>query len=150
LFDVAHKYSDRWIPQYRTIDGCVSRWLAAAHATETQAGLKNRLFVKYEELAANPEAVASRVCGFAGIPYCEDMLENRSGSYARIVRDREPHKKNVQEAIASRNGTKFEQLFDAAQRSYIISKLGDWPARLDALCSRAEQTIPKSHSYALS
>jgi hypothetical protein len=139
LFDVAHKYPNRWLPQYRTIDGCIDRWLMSARAVESEAGQKNRLFVEYEDLAARPEIVAARVCRFIGVAYSGDMVEHRNDVFGRIVREREPHKQNVRATIESKNGTKFSELFTPEQQTYILSRLGDWPARLHALCERKAQ-----------
>jgi len=135
MFDVAQKYSERWNPHYRTLDGCINRWLSAARDTAGQSGRDNRLFVAYEELASDPVGVAERVCHFIGIPYVPGMVDNRGSVFDQIVRDREPHKANVQEQIAPRNGTKFGQLFTPEQQAHVMQRLGDWPQRMNQLCA---------------
>lgn len=135
MYDVANHYPDRWRHEYRTVEGCVGRWIASARAAEAQAGRADRLFVAYEQLAADPAATVARVCAFLGLSFEPGMIEQREAAYGRIVHDREPHKQNVREAIASRNGTKFSRLFTPQQQARILAALGDWPARMDALCS---------------
>jgi Sulfotransferase family len=135
LYDVAHKYRNRWNPRYQTLDGCINRWLSAAHDASRQAGRANRLFVAYEELARDPFEVTERVCRFIGVPYLRGMVEARGDAYSHIVRDREPHKRNVQDAIAPRNGTKFHELFTPEQQAHVMSRLGRWPQRMRELCA---------------
>ena len=135
LYDVAHKYRDRWNPRYRTLDGCINRWLSSAQDALRQANHGSRLFIAYEELASDPSGVAERVCRFIGLPYVPDMVASRGQAYGHIVRDREPHKQNIQEAIAPRNGTKFQELFTPEQQSHVLARLGDWPQRMRELCA---------------
>jgi hypothetical protein len=139
---VARHYPDRWRHEYRTVEGCVGRWIASARAAEAQAGRADRLFVAYEQLAADPAATVARVCAFLGLPFEPGMIERRDAAYGRIVLDREPHKRNVREAIASRNGTKFSRLFTPQQQASILATLGDWPGRMDALCSGRHRAGP--------
>lgn len=135
MYDVATHYPDRWRPEYRTIEGCVGRWVASARAAEAQAARGDRMFVAYEELAQDPSSVVARVCGFLGLAFDPAMIEQRGASYGRIVREREPHKSNIRESIASRNGTKFSRLFTPQQQARILAALGDWPERMEALCA---------------
>ncbi|UGB38527.1 sulfotransferase family protein [Frateuria soli] len=134
LYDVARKYPDRWHPRYGTLDGCINRWLCSARDAMRQAGRPGRLFVSYESLASDPAKVAEAVCRFIGLDYRPGMVEARGDVFDQIVRHREPHKKNIQEKIAPRNGTKFQQLFTPEQRAHIHARLGDWPQRLQELC----------------
>jgi LPS sulfotransferase NodH len=135
MYDVANRYPDRWRHEYRTIEGCIGRWIASARAAEAQAGRADRLFVAYEQLAADPATTVARVCAFLGLAFDPRMIEQRQAAYGHIVHDREPHKQNVREAIASRNGTKFSRLFTPPQQARILAALGDWPERMDRLCS---------------
>lgn len=135
MYDVAHRYEDRWNPRYRTLDGCINRWLSAAQDAAGQAGRDNRLFIAYEELASNPAGVAERACRFVGMPYVSGMVEARGDVYGQIVREREPHKTNIQETIAPRNGTKFHELFTPDQQAHVMERLGDWPERMRQLCA---------------
>ncbi|MEI7035758.1 sulfotransferase [Fulvimonas yonginensis] len=149
MYDVANRYPDRWLAPYRTVEGCVARWLASARAAYRQAGVPNRMFVAYEKLVAEPAPALVAVCEFAGINYHPQMLAERRGVYRAIVRDREPHKRNVQEQIRSRNGTKFQELFDERQRASILAALGDWPERMQALCEgRLQAETPLQPSAA--
>lgn len=136
LYDVAHKYPDRWHPRYETLDGCINRWLSSARDAVRQAGRPNRLFVAYEDLATDPAQVARRVCQFIGLDYRPGLVEARGEVYGQIVRHREPHKRNIQESIAPRNGTKFHTLFTPVQQAHVYSRLDDWPQRLRELCSQ--------------
>lgn len=129
LYDVARKYPERWNPEYQTLDGCINRWLCSAHDAMRQAGKPNRLFISYEELASAPAAVAARVCQFVGLPYLTGMVESRGEVFGRIVREREPHKKSIQEKITPRNGTKLQELFTPEQQRHIDARLGEWPER---------------------
>jgi hypothetical protein len=142
MYDVARKYAERWSPQYRTLDGCIDRWLAAARDADSQRGRDHRLFVAYEELASDPAGVAERVCRFIGMPYIAGMVDNRGGVFGQIVRDREPHKANIQEAIAPRNGTKFHQLFTPGQQAHVMDRLGEWPQRMNQLCAHGVNESP--------
>jgi hypothetical protein len=135
MYDVANRYPDRWRHEYRTVEGCVGRWIASARAAEAQAGRADRMFVAYEQLATDPAATVARVCTFLGLAFDARMIEQRQAAYGHIVHDREPHKQNVREAIASRNGTKFSRLFTRQQQARILAALGDWPERMDGLCS---------------
>jgi hypothetical protein len=134
MYDVANRYPDRWRSEYRTVEGCVGRWIASARAAEAQAGQPNRMFVAYEELAQDPARTVARVCAFLGLTFEPAMIEERGTAYGHIVREREPHKSNVREAIASRNGTKFTRLFTPQQQARILAALGDWPERMESLC----------------
>lgn len=136
IYHVAHRYEERWHPCYRTLEGCINRWLSAARDTARQAGRPNRLFVAYEELASEPERVAERVCRFIGIPCVPGMVEDRGAVYGQIVREREPHKRSILEKIESRNGTRFHSLFTAEQQARVMARLGDWPQRMQELCFR--------------
>lgn len=134
MYDVANRYPDRWRHEYRTIEGCVGRWIASARAAQAQAGHAGRMFVAYEELASDTATTVARVCAFLGLAFDQAMIEQRAAAYDRIVRDHEPHKQNVRESLGSRNGTKFSRLFTHAQQERILDALGDWPQRMEALC----------------
>ena len=147
MFDVALKYPERWSPEYRSLDGCIDRWLSAAQDAQRQAPHDNRLFVAYEELASDPGSVTERVCRFIGMAYVPGMVDNRVGAYAQIVRDREPHKANVREAIASRNGTKFHELFTSTQQAHVFERMGNWPQRMSRLCARSRAKMQSNAAY---
>lgn len=134
MYDVANHYPERWLRQYRSIDGCVGRWIAAARAAEAQAGRRDRMFIAYEDLASDPAGTVARACAFLGLTFDPAMIAGRGATYGSIVREREPHKQNVRETIASRNGTKFTRLFTPPQQARILAALGDWPERMEALC----------------
>ncbi|MCX7513942.1 sulfotransferase family protein [Frateuria hangzhouensis] len=141
MYDVATRYPDRWRREYRTVEGCVGRWIASARAAEAQAHRGGRMFLAYEELAANPAGTLERVCAFLGLTFEPAMIEQRGATYDRIVGDHEPHKQNVRETIGSRNGTKFSRLFTPSQQAHIVAALGDWPGRMEALCRGHLHTV---------
>lgn len=64
--DVVQSQLDRGAPPFRA----VSRWFTAVLAGREHGGLT----LRYEELAADPEQVVRRLCGFVGEPFDADVL----------------------------------------------------------------------------
>jgi hypothetical protein len=115
---VAHEHPAVW--PTRTVEQLVAEWQRAVQISLQCDGKPNHLLVRYEALVADPPATLQQVCNFIGASFQAERLQQYSERAATLSLPHEPWKAGVQQPIVNRNGARFEQLFDAQQRAYIM------------------------------
>lgn len=122
LYEVTHEHPGVW-GGAMSLERCVGRWIEDVRISRDHLHKPNHALVRYERLVQDPEAVLTELCGFLGVEFSEAMLLERSAAAKRVVLESEPWKASVGGAIANANSKKFFELFDEAQRKYVLSRL---------------------------
>ncbi len=128
IYDAAQKYpGTHWGQNWGTVDRCIDQWNEAVRLTRKHMHKPNHHVVTYERLVEDPPAVLSELCEFLRIPFEEAMLEGYSRAADQLVRNKTGWQAGVFQPIQNTNATKFYQLFDEAQRRYILDRLSPAP-----------------------
>jgi hypothetical protein len=124
LYNMACKYSDVWWwAKYRDLDQAIELWNDCIRHTRRLLNVPEVLLVRHERLVSDTEAVVQEMCGFAGLAFSRDMIDRRAEAAGAVVRSAEPWKADVFKPIRSAAEDKFDEVFDAAQKAYIESRL---------------------------
>jgi hypothetical protein len=94
----------------------VAYWNRALLASAAWRGHANHVFLRYEDLCADPEAIARPLCGFLEISFHPGMLTYRTEG---IVKAREVWK--VSSAELRRPPSKFGIVFSPEEQAYVIA-----------------------------
>lgn len=117
-----HSAAARYRPWhvYADVDRAIDRWNRAV--VESGAWLHDRrhLWVRYEQLIAQPQQELARIFAFLGCGVV-DCATAGSADLSVLVRSDEPWKQDAGEALHDRR--KFQFCFDAARRAYIRARL---------------------------
>ena len=119
LYDVATRFPDKW-PGSSDLPWVVGEWNRAVEASRPHVGKANHMFMRYEQLVAEPEAEARRLARFMGVEFDETMLSGEAADESIYFR---PWMEGAGKGIRKDTGTKYMKLFDEAQRRYIESNL---------------------------
>jgi len=84
-----------------SVEESVKRWNNDLKLTRSRQKLPRNTVIKFEELIAEPEASAKRLCSLLGITFEESMVDPAL-TYNKIVRDNEPWKLNNAKKIGER------------------------------------------------
>jgi hypothetical protein len=122
MYDMSQKYADRWWVRYRDVDEAIEQWNQCARLTRRLLGAPEVLLIRHERLRAEAESVLREVCRFAGLPFTTDMIERRVEGARGVVTEREPWKADVFNQVRAVDD-RFNEVFDAAQRTYVESRL---------------------------
>ncbi|GAB4302910.1 MAG: hypothetical protein Fur0025_43920 [Oscillatoriaceae cyanobacterium] len=120
LYEVTHKYPHLWHGKW-DVDLCVDIWLEAVEISRNHLGKNNHIFVQYEQLVEQPQAVAEKLCQFLGIDFQEQMLANY-GDAAKTV-SLAAAGRTVSTEIKNANSQKFYQVFSPEQQEYVRRRL---------------------------
>jgi len=123
LCNAAREYPESWGRHYGSLDRCIARWRLCIARTREQLGKDNHMAVRYEQLVSDPQAVLQAICPFIGVPFEEGMMAGYRHASRRVVLDREPWKAEVREEIVDHGMTKFHELLDERQRSYVLEQI---------------------------
>jgi hypothetical protein len=122
MYDMSHKYADRWWIRYRDLDEAIEQWNQCARLTRRLLDHPDVLLVRHEQLRADPETVVREICRFAGLPFAREMIERRAEGARAVVTEREPWKADVLNQLRGVED-RFSEIFDAAQRAYVEARL---------------------------
>jgi hypothetical protein len=109
--------------QPRSVETCIANWRDAITQSRQRVGKPNHAFVDYSKLTADPEGVLRNICQFLTLPYEPEMLTNYPTVAQQVQLASETHKRNTGEAIVSKTGHKFYEIFTPEQQSYILSEI---------------------------
>jgi len=120
LFEVTRSYPQHWYGEW-SIDKCIKRWNHDILITKKWVGHDRHLIVSYENLIDNPHAAMRRVWGFLNIDSIRNF-QKPDASFKQIVRSEEKWKLKAAQPI-KRQEKKFDKLFSAEEKKYIIDRL---------------------------
>lgn len=124
LHDAAQKYGWRfWGPWPYSLECCVQRWNHSVQITQRHLHKENHTLARYEQVVDDPASVLKPLCAFIGVAFEEGMLQGYRDAAGRVALKNEVWKSAVGGAIQNANATKFYELFDEAQRRYILERL---------------------------
>ncbi|NET33463.1 MAG: sulfotransferase [Cyanothece sp. SIO1E1] len=122
LYEVTHQYPQIWDGPWG-IDQCIRKWVTCIQSSCNHWHKSNHFLVSYEQLVRNPEVILNQLGEFIGIPLNYAALQSRKSMAASIVLKHEPWKNSVSKPLSSISRNKFNQLFDEAQRDYILNQI---------------------------
>ncbi|MCR9276608.1 MAG: sulfotransferase [Pseudomonadaceae bacterium] len=117
-FDSWRRVASGWGGQEKSILELCQMWQASiASAKAFKRDFPNELmFVKLEDLQKTPRSVVQKVCGFLGIPFHAELLDDRE-EYSDIAIGRgESWKKESAGAIATKDASEFRALTEHEKR----------------------------------
>ncbi|MBE9126711.1 MULTISPECIES: sulfotransferase family protein [unclassified Coleofasciculus] len=120
LYEVTNKYPKPWAGA-RTIDICIDYWVRAVESSRKYIYKPNHILVRYENLVENPRSVLKELCEFIGVEFNEKMLRDYGVIGTQLSLEHEG--RVISQSIQNANSKKFYQLFDEAQRQYILGQL---------------------------
>ncbi|HIK11707.1 MAG TPA: sulfotransferase [Oscillatoriaceae cyanobacterium M33_DOE_052] len=120
LYEVTHKYPHLWHGKW-DVDLCVDMWLEAVEISRRHLGKNHHIFVQYEQLVEQPQAVAEKLSQFLGIDFQSQMLANY-GDAAKTV-SLAAAGRTVSSEIRNANSQKFYQVFTPEQQEYVLKRL---------------------------
>jgi hypothetical protein len=123
LYGLALEYPDKFWTKFLDLDLAIEHWNVSLRHTRELAGVAEVMLVRYERLLAETEAVLRGICEFAGLRFTREMLDRRSEVAPALILEFETWKTRVLEAIPASSESRFDQLFNAAQKAYIESRL---------------------------
>lgn len=128
LYEVVNQYPGRWpsIPVGDgpgCIDRCVDRWVQSIRLSRAYVGEPNHAIVCYERLVEASDEVIKELCGFIGVPFEAQMMEQYADQAAALALPFETWKRSATQAITSGHERKFDQLFDETQRRHISARV---------------------------
>jgi hypothetical protein len=123
LYALALEYPDKFWTRFLDVDLAIEHWNVSLRHTRELIGAPGVMLVRYERLLAEPEPVLREICAFAGLRFSREMLDRRSEVAPTLILDFETWKTRVLGAVPASSESRFEELFDAAQRAYIESRL---------------------------
>jgi hypothetical protein len=130
LYDATQQFADPWRRIYPTLDHCIDQWNHCVKLSSRYMGLPRHFLVRYEDLVSDPESTLRRLCPFLDLEFEVEMRDGYRQAAGRLIREAEPWKKDVAGPIVNANGTKFQSLFDEAQKRHILRRLIEIPANM--------------------
>jgi hypothetical protein len=123
LYGLALEYPDKFWTKFLDVDLAIEHWNVSLRHTRELIGVPGVMLVRYERLLAETESVLREICAFAGLRFSRDMLDRRSEVAPALILDFETWKTRVLGAVPASSESRFDQLFDAAQKAHIESRL---------------------------
>jgi hypothetical protein len=122
--DPRDRYSSslkRWKVSRSGIGGATALWLTTIGlATQYQARYPDQyLIVRYEDLAAEPEAVLKKVCAFIGEEYSPQMLSMRGAKQFRDKGGNSSYGSREPGKISANSVGKFQQVLSPSQVAFM-------------------------------
>lgn len=122
FYELANNSDTNWfVPDALTY--CVDQWLAARNVHNFHRGQKRYIHISYEDLTANTETQLKNLCQFLGLGFHGDMLNSRLKVIDSIVLNTEVWKRGVKSDAVEASKSKFDRLFNQAQKNYITERL---------------------------
>lgn len=134
LYRVAREYPQAW-GGGRTIDACVDRWIQDFEITRRHQGEHDHIVVCYRHIVRDPVATIRTICRFLGATFREEALGDYASQGSHLITGAEVWKRGVTQDIALVSRAKFHDLFDAAQRAYILDRLEPYSQALSSFCT---------------
>lgn len=120
---------------YADVDRAVDRWNCAIAASENWLHDQRHLWVRYEQLLAQPERELARIFAFLGCAYVDCLgAAAAPADLGSLIRRDEPWKLAAGQALSDRR--KFHSRFDAVQRARIRARLIPLSSDLSAAMRR--------------
>jgi hypothetical protein len=123
LYGLALEYPDKFWTKFLDLDLAIEHWNVALRHTRELIGVPEVMLVRYERLLSETETVLREICEFAGLRFSREMLDRRSEVAPALILDFETWKTRVLGAVPASSESRFEQLFDAGQKTYIELRL---------------------------
>lgn len=120
LYEVTHKYPQWWDGAW-DIERCVKRWMQSVEISFRHSSKPNHILVRYEDLLANPAIILAELCGFIGIEFDPEILQDYSLAAKRVSFAEAG--RTVMESIQANPSDKFYNLFNEAQQNYILEQI---------------------------
>lgn len=95
--------------KHRRLVRAAAAWNESVGVTDSYIGNPNHFVCKYEDLAAQPREVLTRVCAFLGISYSDGMLAFGPSAEA-LTRPAEPWKRGTHGSLHPPDSSKLQQL----------------------------------------
>ncbi len=128
LYDVTRKHPQPWGGKEWSIKLCIKRWVEAVEISRQNLDKPNHIWVRYEDIVANPQAELVRLCEFIGVEFTDLMLQNYGSAAEKLTL--ESGGRTVARGITNRNSQKFQKLFKESEKEYILQQLSqvnlDW------------------------
>jgi hypothetical protein len=126
--DAARRYPEmHWATHWGTVDAAIALWNEAMRQTRKHRFKTHHHVVTYERLIEDTPGVLAELCEFLGVPYEESMLQGYSKAAEKLVRVKTGWQAGVFQPIQNAGSAKFVELFDEAQRRYILERLSPAP-----------------------
>jgi hypothetical protein len=122
LYEVTRQHPKTWGGPWN-IDRCIEKWNEDVGRTLSYVDVPNHFLVRYEELVDRPEAILRALCGFIGIGFHSDMLEDHARAAHSVILREETWKLRAAAPVSRTPSNKFDSLFDEGQRAYILDRL---------------------------
>jgi hypothetical protein len=123
LYGLALEYPDKFWTKFLDLDLAIEHWNVSLRHTRELVGMPEVRLVRYERLVAETEAVLREICEFAGLAFSREMVDRRREAAPALILDFETWKTRVLGALPASSESRFDRLFDAAQKTYIESRL---------------------------
>jgi hypothetical protein len=123
LYGLGLEYPDKFWTKFLDLDLAIEHWNVALRHTRELIGVPEVMLVRYERLLSETETVLREICEFAGLRFSREMLDRRSEVAPALILDFETWKTRVLGAVPASSESRFEQLFDAGQKTYIELRL---------------------------
>jgi hypothetical protein len=123
LYQVSTEHPEIWGAP-ATLEGSIARWTGDLKLTCRQLHKARHTLVSYERLLDEPQFVLAKLCGFVGVEFDPAMVSQHSSAVEELVLEGEVWKDSARaEGLHRPAISKFEQLLDQEQRSYIRDQL---------------------------
>ena len=122
LYEVTNKYPEMWGGK-RSITVCLNRWIADVKISLTLKTKPNHVFVFYEALIEDPEAVLKDLCGQIGLNFKKRMVERFQESFMKIQTKDAIYTNGAGKQIYKKTQSKFDIVLSDEQRSYVFHSL---------------------------
>jgi Sulfotransferase family len=123
LYQVTQELPKLFGGKPRSVKTCIDNWRQAIAQSRQRLGKPNHAFVYYSKLTTDPEGVLRNICQFLNLSYEPEMLTNYPTVSQQVQLTSEVHKRNTGEAIVSKTGHKFYEIFTPEQQSYILAEI---------------------------
>lgn len=121
IVDRAQKYEKKFDNQKDPEYG-INRWNKSIRISKKYLGLRNHIFVRYEEFVSDTRSVMEKVCNKIDINYSQIMEEGSDEVAEEVIPEQRGWIKNAKNSPKEKE-SKFEKIFSKEERKDIEEKL---------------------------
>ncbi len=121
LYEVTHRYPQYWAGA-RDIDVCIQNWIQAIEISQKYMNCPNHTVIRYEKLIESPQKSLENICQFMGINFDQSMIDDYMKAAEKLKSDKQG-RSVITQGIHKKKLEKFNRVFDAQQRKYILERL---------------------------
>jgi len=108
-----------------SVDRAIDIWKKSIEISRQCEGTRRHTIVRYDQLVTQPERSLKRICTDLGLTYEPAMRHAYGHQYEQSGASAEPWKLEVGKPLRLSRGEKFESVFEAGQRGYILERIRD-------------------------